>query len=333
MTPRLVVTCGDVNGIGIECFIKAIAHTPFQAQLMLAVDRSTLADYVDANGLQARVEEKGLHAAGVLIPILDLDRPTPVDCGRTSATAGALSITALERAADAVVAAEADGVVTLPISKEACHLAGFSYPGQTEFFGARWGGSPIMILAWHRVRVALATVHVPLRKVPSLLSIDHVSERIGTLHRALQRDFGIDTPRIAVLGLNPHAGENGTIGRSELDVIGPAVEHARAKLDSTGIDGPIAADGFFGFGQFEDYDGILAMYHDQGLIPLKLLARGGGVNISAGLRFVRTSPDHGTAFAIAGTNAADPASTVEAIEVATAIAERRSRRAAGARPA
>ena len=136
-----------------------------------------------------------------------------------------------------------------------------------------------------------------------------------------------------MLGLNPHAGENGTIGRSELDVIGPAVEHARAKLDSTTIDGPIAADGFFGFGQFEDYDGILAMYHDQGLIPLKLLARGGGVNVSAGLRFVRTSPDHGTAFAIAGTNAANPASTIEAIEVATAIAERRSRPAAGARPA
>ena len=324
MTPRLVVTCGDVNGIGLECFVKAVFQAPFPTQLMLAVDRQALADYVDVAKLDARVDEKGLHARGVLIPILDLEQPTPVEPGRTSSTSGALAIAALERAAEEVQNGNADGVVTLPISKEACHLAGFSFPGQTEFFGSRWGGTPIMILAWNRIRVALATVHVSLRSVSGRLSTDHVSERIATLDKALRRDFGIARPRIAVLGVNPHAGENGTIGRSELDVIGPAVEQANTTLEGSKIDGPFPADGFFGFGTYEDYDGILAMYHDQGLIPLKLLARGGGVNVSAGLQYVRTSPDHGTAFGIAGTGTADPTSTIEAIETATAIAERRS---------
>jgi len=333
VTPRLVVTCGDVNGIGLECFIKAVAQAPFQADLLLAVDRAALADYVDVMGLSARVDEDGLHVGGTVIPILDLQRPTPVEPGRTSATSGGLAIAALERAAQAVLSGEAEGVVTLPISKEACHLAGFSYPGQTEFFGALWGGAPIMILAWRHVRVALATVHVSLRKVPGLLSIDHLTERVATLDNALRRDFGIRAPRIAVLGLNPHAGENGTIGRSELDVIAPAIDKVSATLPGSTIDGPFPADGFFGFGTYQEYDGILAMYHDQGLVPLKLLAHGGGVNVSAGLRHVRTSPDHGTAFGIAGRNIADPTSTIEAIEMATAIAERRSRPAADAHQA
>jgi len=332
VTPRLVVTCGDVNGIGLECLIKAVAQAPFTAQLMLAVDRATLADYVDVMGLSARVDDEGLHTSGLSIPILDLERPTPVEPGRTRAASGGLAVAALERAADAVLAGEADGVVTLPISKEACHLAGFGYPGQTEFFGARWGGVPIMILAWNRVRVALATVHVSLRSVPGLLSIDHLTERIATLDLTLRMDFGIRSPRIAVLGLNPHAGENGTIGRSELDVIGPAIEQANARLTGSTVAGPFPADGFFGFGTFEAYDGILAMYHDQGLIPLKLLAHGGGVNVSAGLRFVRTSPDHGTAFGLAGTGSADPTSTIEAIETAIAIVERRARPAGSVRP-
>ena len=134
MTPRLVVTCGDVNGIGLECFIKAVAQAPFKSQLLLAADPATLADYIDVMGLSARVDEHGLHTNGMSIPVLDLERPTPVDPGRTSATSGGLAIAALERAAQAVNAGEADGVVTLPISKEACHRAGFSYPGQREFF-------------------------------------------------------------------------------------------------------------------------------------------------------------------------------------------------------
>jgi len=182
-----------------------------------------------------------------------------------------------------------------------------------------------MILAWQDVRVALATIHVPLREVAPLITLDHISERIASLIGALRTSFGIDRPRIAVLGLNPHAGENGTIGREEVDVIAPAIESMSAADPNAAIEGPFPADGLFGFGGYRQYDGILAMYHDQGLIPLKLLAQGGGVNITAGLRHIRTSPDHGTAFAIAGRNAADPASTMEAIDLAAEMVRRSKR--------
>lgn len=334
MTPRLVVTCGDVNGVGLECFLKGALHQPPTAEVSLIVDRQALMDTIHHLRLPVEVGTDHLLAGSTRIGLIDLEHPTPVEFGRMRASAGAHAIDALERAATQVANGHADAVVTLPINKEACHLAGFSWPGQTEFFGARWGGAPIMILAWKTLRVALATVHVSLRSVPGSLSIDHLTERIRTLDRALRVDFGILPPRIAVLGLNPHAGENGTIGRSEIDVITPAIEEAVAAMASdTLVEGPFPADGFFGFGTYERFDGILAMYHDQGLVPLKLLARGGGVNVTSGLRHVRTSPDHGTAHAIAGTGKADPTSTIEAIALAAEIVERRAHPASGARTA
>jgi 4-hydroxythreonine-4-phosphate dehydrogenase len=164
---------------------------------------------------------------------------------------------------------------------------------------------------------------VPLAAVAARLTIDGLTASIRSLHHTLIHDFGISAPRIAVLGLNPHAGENGHIGTEERTIIAPAIE--RSRNGGCHADGPFAADGFFAFGDYQHYDGILAMYHDQGLVPLKLLARGGGVNVTCGLPVVRTSPDHGTAFGIAGKGIADPTSTVEALLLAASIAERRKR--------
>lgn len=320
MTPRLLVTCGDVNGIGIECFIEAMRTSTCDATIELVVNPSTLAHYLTSINSTATVVGDQLHIGTTSVGIIPIDVQTPVDLGRLSSSSGAHAIAALEYAASAVANGDADGVVTLPINKEACALAGFQFPGHTEFFGERWGGAPLMMLMHDAVRVALATVHVPLRLVPTRITVDHISERIIALARSLTTDFAIAAPRIAVLGLNPHAGESGQIGTDEDDVIEPAIAHASAELDGSAIiDGPFPADGFFGFGAYRQYDGILAMYHDQGLIPLKLLAHGGGVNVTTGLRHVRTSPDHGTAFDIVGKGQADPSSTVAAITTASEI--------------
>ncbi|RPI68690.1 MAG: 4-hydroxythreonine-4-phosphate dehydrogenase PdxA [Ignavibacteriae bacterium] len=324
MTPRIIVTCGDVHGIGLECFFKAIRTAIAGIAIDLAVNPVTLARYLEASKQDAVIDGSTLIVGETMVNILPVIVEAPIEFGRLSSVAGAHAMAALDVAAAAVAAGRADAVVTLPINKEACALAGSPFPGQTEFFGDRWGGTPLMILMHGSVRVALATVHIPVRTVSHRLTIDHVSERIVALARSLQNDLAIESPSIAVLGLNPHAGENGTIGQEEGSIIEPAIKAATIALEETAvIDGPLPADGFFGFGSYRKYDGILAMYHDQGLIPLKLLANGGGVNFTAGLRHVRTSPDHGTAFDIAGKNIADPSSTIEAIRMAATIVQNR----------
>jgi 4-hydroxythreonine-4-phosphate dehydrogenase len=242
-------------------------------------------------------------------------------------TAGAMALEALELAADAVLKGTADAVITMPVSKYSLQRVGFSFSGQTEFFAHRTGASfPLMILATERttlsvgkaLRVGLATIHVPLRSVAELLTQERILERLYALHKALRVDFACPQPRIAVLGLNPHAGEEGILGTEERDVIIPAL--GLAHQQGIQAEGPFPADGFFAHGAYRGYDAVLAMYHDQGLIPLKVIAQGAGVNITAGLPIIRTSPDHGTALDIAGRGIADESSAVEAIAMAVQIA-------------
>ena len=264
------------------------------------------------------VYEAGLEAAP--------DRP-----GAITAEAGALAMQSVAAACDACLAGDADAMVTAPISKEAIALAGYDFPGHTEFLAERTGAAPLMILATERLpayfgsgplRVALVTAHVPLADAPALVTEQAVQAKIELFARALRDDFGCARPRIAVLGLNPHAGDGGVLGREDLDRIRPAVETAR----SVGLDaeGPLPADGFFGRQRYRQVDGVLAMTHDQGLAPFKALATGAGVNVTAGLPIVRTSPDHGTAFDLAGRSKADPASMAEALRIAARIAARRA---------
>jgi 4-hydroxythreonine-4-phosphate dehydrogenase len=203
------------------------------------------------------------------------------------------------------------------------HKAGYNVPGQTEFYGQKAGvAEPLMILLAGDIRVALATIHIPLHRVSEQITEYLLLHRLRQLHYSLQNDFGCTLPRIAVLGVNPHAGEQGAIGTEEQTILQPAL--AQAQSEGIRAEGAFPADGFFAKKQYQKFDGILAMYHDQGLIPIKMLAEGHGVNFTAGLPFVRTSPDHGTAFDIAGTQSADPSAVVQAIHAAESIAHART---------
>ena len=222
-------------------------------------------------------------------------------------------------------------MVTNPIAKSVLQQAGFAHPGHTEFLGhlaeirgAARAVKPVMMLASADLRVVPLTVHIPLSRVPPLVTRSAILETAHIMHDALRRDFAIEAPRIAVTGLNPHAGESGTLGSEEEDIIAPAVQELRGAKGSPSQD-RIPADTLFHAEARRGYDAVLAMYHDQALIPLKTLAFDSGVNITLGLPFVRTSPDHGTAFDIAGRGVASPRSLIEALKLAATMAERRAR--------
>lgn len=325
----IVVSIGDCNGIGIEVLAGALRILrrksdvlPFS--LTLAANAHVLRHYTAIAGIAHTGDgQKGLLES-VPYTLIPCATQPDVELGKSTVAAGALAVEALEKAVGEVVAGRADAVVTMPVSKAAMQSAGYAFPGQTEYVAQQCAiDAPMMILCTSSVRVGLASIHMPIADVPATITAAHVQERIGTFHGTLYNDFGIAEPRIAVLGLNPHAGESGVIGNEEQVHIIPAIEQCRRS--GLRAEGPFPADGFFAHGMYKQYDGILAMYHDQGLIPLKLLAQGGGVNFTAGVPIVRTSPDHGTAFSIAGKGLADPSSTVEALQMAMDIVVARRR--------
>lgn len=290
--PRLLITLGDPLGIGPEIAAAAKKAVP--------------------------------HARTVGPRALGADIAT--ECGRLpkrrgpSAEGGAAAMAALRRAADLCLAGEADALVTAPISKEALKLAGEPFPGHTEFLAKVCAVKrPVMAFSAGELFVSLATIHLALRRVPLAVTREAVLAAIERTDAALREWFGKSRPRVAVCGLNPHAGEHGLFGREEIRTIGPAIEEARGKgIDATG---PHPADSLFAK---RDFDGAVAMYHDQGLVAVKALAWRTAVNLTLGLPFVRTSPDHGTAFDIAGRGAADPSSMVEAARLADRIVRRKA---------
>jgi len=327
--PRLAFTIGDVNGIGVEVLVKALAHDEVGAicRPVVVGNGRLLRSYLQKAHLEtASVHEGALAVKGREVPIVEIESEAPLLFGEIDARVGRLAGDAIDRAARMTLDGDADGIVTMPISKRALNAGGYDFPGHTEMLASIAGGEPLMMLMTRGLRVAIVTIHVPLRRVAAMLTWQIIEQRVRDLHDALQVDFGIPRPRIAVLGLNPHAGEDGLIGSEEREVIAPTLERLRAA--GMQVEGPLPADGFFARFSPDEYDGVLAMYHDQGLIPLKLLARGAGVNYTAGLPIVRTSPDHGTAFTIAGMGVADERSVVEAVEVAVEVIGHRRRLAA-----
>ncbi len=250
---------------------------------------------------------------------------TKVDPGQATPIAGEAAIAALTRAAADLRSGDIDVLVTAPINKNTIHGENFNFPGHTEFLEAEVGEGrkAIMIMCSEYLRVALVTIHDAISEVAPKITKEAVTERLITFNRSLVEDFGIHGPRIAVLSLNPHAGDNGVIGAEDVEIIAPAIEDANRKRVLAF--GPYPADGFFGSGAYKKFDGVLAMYHDQGLIPFKLLAAENGVNFTAGLPVVRTSPDHGTAYDIAGQGIADEQSLREAIYSALDIYRNRRR--------
>jgi 4-hydroxythreonine-4-phosphate dehydrogenase len=327
-TPRLVCTVGDINGIGVEVLVRALAHDAVHrmCQPMIVGNTRLLREYLQALSVcDADVTESALVIGGRHVPIIDIPSHANLNFGVIDASAGKLAGDAIAHSTRMTIQGKADAVVTMPISKASLHAGGHDFPGHTEMIASITGGTPLMILMTEGLRVGLATIHVPISAVPALITRELVAARIQQLDAMLRHDFAIASPRIVVLGLNPHAGEMGEIGREDVEIIGPVVE--QMQRNGIAIDGPLPADGFFARFTPGSCDAVLAMYHDQGLIPLKMFARGHGVNFTANLPIVRTSPDHGTAFAIAGRGVADESSVIEAIEVAVEVVGNRRERA------
>ena len=276
-------------------------------------------------GLRKTLAE-GAARFGEVIPVLGMPVDAPVTAGIASPANAAAVIAWIEAAARLALDGEASALVTAPIAKAPLYAAGFTFPGHTEFLGelARRDGvsAPVMMLASGDLRCALVTIHEPLAKVPGLISRGAIVDAGRVTASALQKDFGIVRPRLAVAGLNPHAGEAGALGREEGEIIALAA----AALRAAGVDasGPHPADSLFHPEARGGYDAVLCMYHDQALIPVKMLDFWGGVNVTLGLQIVRTSPDHGVAFDIAGRGVARPDSLIAALRLAAAIAGRRA---------
>lgn len=310
---RLGITLGDPAGIGPEITVAALLALPAAKlrQLVVYGDRGPI--------------ERAAAALGVAMPsveVLASGEGEQVQPGQPSERSGAASVAYLESALEAVRAGALQGLVTAPISKTWARRSGFEFPGHTELLAARLEAPHVaMMFAGERLRVVLATIHVPLAEVPGLLTVASLKATTGLFAAALRRDFGLHAPRIGVVGLNPHAGEGGLLGVEELEVIGPAVA---AGAEGAVVTGPLVPDAAFREAAMGAYDGLVAMYHDQGLIPIKLLEFEDAVNVTLGLPIVRTSPDHGTAFDIAGKAIARARSMQRALELGLAMAERRA---------
>ncbi|MDZ7774020.1 MAG: 4-hydroxythreonine-4-phosphate dehydrogenase PdxA [Balneolaceae bacterium] len=327
MSMRLAISLGDYNGIGPEVVLKALSERSAGGPTPVLLGSEAVLRFY-ASRMQRPPSWRMASGPGDLaegelnlLPAYGTeDEPNP---GVLSEAAGLAAMKAVETGVDLCLQGHVHGLVTAPISKEAVNRAGYRIPGHTEFLAERTGASSVlMVMVRDNLRVALLTGHLPLAEVAGQLDGEALDRSLKMLNRSLQDDFGVEEPRIAVLGLNPHAGDGGVIGEEELRIIGPRLD--RARQTGLRVSGPHPADAFFGNRSYESHDAVLAMYHDQGLIPFKTLSFGRGVNVTAGLPIVRTSPDHGTAFDIAGTNSARPTSFAAAWELAGRLARNRS---------
>ena len=332
--PPLALTCGDPAGICAEIAAGAWSRLRGAAPLFLIGD----ADHAAAHGPVQRIEAPEAATAALCaqaLPVLHRPLAMPPLPGRPAPENAPMVVAAIEEAVALSRAGRAGGVVTCPINKKALYDgAGFAFPGHTEFLAALAGvARPVRMLAGPQLRVVPVTIHIALAAVPAALTPALLEETIRVTHAGLVQDFAMPSPRIAVTGLNPHAGEGGAMGREEIEVIAPVLERLRA--EGFDLAGPLPADTMFHERARARYDAAVCMYHDQALIPIKALDFDRGVNVTLGLPFVRTSPDHGTAYDIAGKGLADPTSLVEAIRLAASMAAARlrasSRASSGAR--
>lgn len=321
---RIGITQGDVNGIGYEVILKAFEDpTIFELCTPIVYGSPKVMTY-HRKALELETSFTIINSAseavhGRLNVINCCDDEVKVELGKPSRESGKAAFDALERAINEYKEGLYDVLVTAPINKQMIQSENFTFPGHTEYIeqSVGEGAKALMILANETLRVALVTGHVPVAKISSVLTQELIQEKLTIFNASLKQDFGINAPRIAVLALNPHAGDGGVIGTEEETIITPAIKAMREQ----GIlcFGPYPSDGFMGSGAFSHFDGILAMYHDQGLVPFKVLAMENGVNFTAGLPIIRTSPDHGTAFDIVGKGEASAESFRQALYMAIDI--------------
>lgn len=336
---RVGITHGDINGIGYEVILKTFSDQRmtelcvpiiYGSSKVAAYHRKAL-DLPAVNiNVVSRAEEAGLNRVNIINCVED---DIKVELTQSTPVAGRAAYKALEAAVADLKSGAIDVLVTAPINKHNIQNAQFHFPGHTEYLEQTLGDGQkaLMILMTDTLRVALVTGHIPVSQVPSQITVENIVTKLQVFNQSLKQDFTIIKPRIAVLALNPHAGDNGVIGNEEAEIIKPAMDEAE-RLGVMSF-GPFPADGFFGSKMYEDFDGVLAMYHDQGLAPFKALAMEEGVNYTAGLPFVRTSPAHGTAYNIAGQNLASESSFRQAVYTALDVyRSRQSYREATAHP-
>lgn len=327
MPVRIAISMGDYNGIGPEIILKNLQKVDFTKITPVVFGHASVFEHYASRhnfrGWNPAVINSYDEITDQRVNMFNCTGVDPeIEPGIFSERAGAAAMQAVEAATASCISGCTDALVTAPISKEAVNKAGYNIPGHTEFLAEKTSAENFMMILIHNaLRVGLVTIHEPVREISALITESVVTNHIHSMHKALSIDFDIDSPRIAVLGLNPHAGDGGVIGSEEIEIITPGI--VKAKNHNIRVEGPFPADGFFGNRQYTRFDGILAMYHDQGLVPFKTLSFGGGVNVTTGLPIVRTSPDHGTAFDIAGKNKANPSSFTEAMALAVTISSNR----------
>jgi len=325
---KIGISIGDVNGIGLEVILKTLSENRI-------LDYCTPIVY--GHTKVASYHRKALGISDFVFNVINsADAANPkkanlincweedvkIDLGVSNEIGGKYALLSLEKATDDLINGNIDALVTAPINKHNIQSDTFNFPGHTEYLQERSGSDDVlMFLISEDIRVGVVTGHIPITEVSSSITKDKIVKKLVMMNESLKKDFWIEKPKIAVLGLNPHAGDNGLLGKEEADIIAPAIQEAFDK--GVICFGPYPADGFFGNGGYKQFDAVLAMYHDQGLIPFKTIAFSTGVNYSAGLKIVRTSPDHGTGYDIAGKNLADPTSFIEAIFAATHIVKNR----------
>lgn len=307
---------GDPNGIGPEIILKTLKRRDVLERCTpVVVMPKKLWDFYNqhfesklAVNIAAQAGKFQAHRINIYFPeVVDFQ----VRFGEADSRAGALAFQSLETAVGLIKEGFAQALVTAPINKYTIQSEKFNFPGHTEYLESKWQGKSLMMLVHELLRVSMVTSHVPLHEVPALISRERIKSKLLQLKKSLEQDFGVRRPKIAVLGLNPHSGDNGLLGKEENDIIIPLIAEMWTHGDL--IYGPYAADSFFQPSNLQKFDAVLGMYHDQVLIPFKTMAMWEGVNFTAGLEYVRTSPDHGTGFDIAGQNIADETSMVEAL--------------------
>jgi 4-hydroxythreonine-4-phosphate dehydrogenase len=316
--PRIAITLGDINGIGPEVVIKALHDHRIMNMVTPIVYGSSkvLSFYKKLLNIEefnyTPVRNRGQYAPKSINVVTCWDETLEIAPGKASRETGRASLQALKQAAADLKDGLVDALVTAPIDKNSIHSEEFPFRGHTEFLADYFSANDhLMLLVNDTLRVGLTTVHVPLREVADLITKQRVESKLKILENSLRKDFGVTKPKIAMLALNPHAGDGGLIGEEDEKILKPIVQELRNSGKT--FFGPFSADGFFASGTYLKYDGILAMYHDQGLIPFKSIAFDSGVNFTAGLPVIRTSPDHGTAYNISGKNQASENSMRHAI--------------------
>jgi len=325
---KIGISIGDVNGIGLEVIIKTLSnpailnyctpivygHTKVSSFHRKANNLGDFSFNVINHANQAQARKANM--------INCWEEDVKIELGTVTETGGKYALLSLEKATADLIKGDIDALVTAPINKHNIQSETFAFPGHTEYLQQKSESNDVlMFLISENLRVGVVTGHIPVAAVPAAITKDKILNKIKLINESLKKDFWIEKPKIAVLGLNPHASDNGLLGTEEAEIISPAIQEAYDK----GIMcfGPYPADGFFGNGSYKQFDAVLAMYHDQGLIPFKTLAFHNGVNYTAGLKFVRTSPDHGTGYDIAGKDLADSTSFTEALFAAIHIVKNR----------